>query len=215
MRWDVWAQDGWLSIAVAMNIRWCCFGAKRIYAGNLAEYSVVVPSHAFLSLFARGLIHVERLTGDVTIQTTSTPIEIMNLDGAYVHVKTLDGSVTLTAVRNSHVYVQSINGPINISNAPGSLIEANSTSGRITYDGDPGTGGDYRLSSYSGDVDVSIPESALAEIQTDGQSGQNPNETATQTRRNSPFLRRGSLERAHFELRSFMGKIRLKRPPVH
>lgn len=158
---------------------------------------------------------MEGLAGDVTIQTTSNPIEIMNLDDAYIHVKTLDGSVTLTAVRNSHVYVQSLNGPINISNAPGSWVEANSTGGRITYDGDPGTGGDYRLSSHSGDVDVSIPESAFVEIQTDGQSGQSPNETGTQTRRNSPFLRRGSLERAHFELRSFTGKVRLERPQLH
>jgi DUF4097 and DUF4098 domain-containing protein YvlB len=180
---------------------------------NLAEYSLLAPRHAFLSLFAHGPIHVEGLAGDITIQTTGHAVEIKNLNDAYINVKTLDGPVTLTALRNCHVYIHSIDGPINISDAPGSSVEANSTGGRITYDGDPGSNGDYRLSSHSGDVDVSIPASALVEVQTNGHSGQKPDESTTgMTRRNSLFLSPTSVSRAHFELRSFIGKVRLKRP---
>ena len=183
---------------------------------NLAEYSVLVPRNAFLSLFAGGPIHVEGLTGDITIQTVSHPIEIKNLDGAYIHVKALDSPITLVAVHNSHAYIQSINGSIDISDTSGSCVEANSTGGRITYEGDPGRDGDYHLSSHSGDVDVSIPANAFVEIQTNGQSGQNPDESATQTTRgDSLFLRPASVSRAHFDLRSFTGRVRLRRPQSH
>jgi hypothetical protein len=44
-----------------------------------------------------------------------------------------------------------------VLNVTQSLIEAHSTSGRITYDGDPGMSGEYKLTSHSGDLDVSIP----------------------------------------------------------
>ena len=188
------------------------------FGDNLAEYSVLVPVHAFLSLFARGPVHVQGLAGDITIQAASHPIEVKNLDGAHLHVKTMDGSITLMAVRNSHIYIQSINGPINISDAPGSWVEANSTSGRISYDGDPGIDGNYELTSHSGDVEVSIPASALVEIRTpsaSGQSeGQEKNEIRT-TRQSSSFLKPASVSRARFDLRSAGGKVQVKRPQQH
>jgi DUF4097 and DUF4098 domain-containing protein YvlB len=184
---------------------------------NLAEYRVFVPSHAFVSLFARGPIHVEGLAGDVTIQTASHPVEVKNLDGAYLHVKTLDGSVTLIAVRNSHVYVQTINGSINISDSPGSWVEAISTCGHISYDGNPGIHGNYQLTSHSGDVDVSIPEGALVEVRTQSASdhSKQTERVTARTRQNTLFLRSGDLSRARFDLRSAMGRVRLKRPKQH
>jgi len=182
---------------------------------NLAEYTVLVPSHAWLTLFAGGPIHVTGLAGDITIQTMNHPVEIKNITGAYIHVKTLDGSVTLTAVRNSHVNIQSINGSINISDAPGSWVEASSTGGRITYEGDPGVDGDFHLTSHSGDVDASIPASALVEIQTNGVSDQNSENLPETLRRNRLFLSPRTISKARFELRSFMGKVRLKRPDLH
>jgi hypothetical protein len=182
-------------------------------ADNLAEYSVLVPAHSFLNLFARGPIHVEGLAGDLTIQTASHPVVVENLDGAYIHVKTLDGPVTLRGVYNGHVFVQAVSGSINISDTRASWVDADSNDGRITYDGDPGSDGNYRFTSHSGDVDVSIPATALVEIQTNGQPRQKPEEAPTErTRGSSLFVSPANISRAHFELRSFMGKVRLIRP---
>ena len=71
----------------------------------------------------------------------------------------------LQSLRDKGQIHHSVSGNINIHNMSGSLLEVTAGSGRITYDGDPGTAGEYFLTSHSGDLEISIPASALVEIQ--------------------------------------------------
>ena len=108
-------------------------------------------------------------------------------------------------------------GNIDILNVTESSIEAHSTTGRITYDGDPGTSGEYKLTSYTGDLDVSIPGGAIVQIDAHSFTGVGDPPTTSDTTQGSSqgnwFLKSGPIRSgSRFVLRSFRGKIHLKRP---
>jgi DUF4097 and DUF4098 domain-containing protein YvlB len=181
---------------------------------NIAEYKVGLPRGASVMLFAAGPIHVEGLSGDITIETVHSPAEIRNIEGAYLRTKTIDGTITVKGARKARIYLHSVNGPINISDAQNSWVEADSTSGRIEYDGDPGIDGEFRLTSHSGDLEVSIPSSASVDIRTrSAEFGQlRENLVTPTTGQGTSFTGSAIANRSHFNLRSLTGRIHLKRP---
>jgi len=108
----------------------------------------------------------------VILEAATAHVEVTAITGAHVHVKTLSGPVTLTDIRDSHLDIHSVSGNIDIHNVTGAFVEVSSDSGRITYDGDPGFAGYYRLTSHTGDLDVSIPASASVEIKARSLKGE-------------------------------------------
>ena len=144
-------------------------------------------------------------------------MEVTDISDAHVHVKSLSGSVTLTNVRNSHLDVRSLSGNVNIHDVCESFFEAHSGSGRISYDGDPGKSGDYRLTSHSGDLEVSIPASALVEIKAHSLKGESDHGlpgagSVPPAGQRSLLLKAGTVNASRFVLRSFRGGIHVKRP---
>jgi len=131
-------------------------------------------------------------------------------------VKTLSGPITLTDIRNSRLDIHSVRGNVNLHNVTGPSVEVNSGSGRITYAGDPGRGGEYLLTSHTGDLEVTIPASAWVEIKARSIKSQSDPEFSTVN--NAPMMGQINLMGkagkigSRFELRSFSGKIHLKRP---
>jgi DUF4097 and DUF4098 domain-containing protein YvlB len=184
---------------------------------NLVEYIVLVPAAAFVSLRSSdGTLHAEGLCGDVVLESASGSVEVTDISDAHLHVKTLSGPITLTDIRNSRLDIHSVRGNVNLHNVTGPSVEVNSGSGRITYDGDPGQVGEYLLTSHSGDLEVSIPASAWVEIKAHSIKSQSDSEfpavnNAPMTGQINLMGRSGKIG-SRFELRSFSGKIRLKRP---
>ena len=70
-------------------------------------------------------------------------MDVRDISDAHVHVKTLNGSVTLTNIRNGHVEVTSVGGDVALNSVNGPLVQVNSTSGKIHYEGDFGNSGEY------------------------------------------------------------------------
>jgi DUF4097 and DUF4098 domain-containing protein YvlB len=182
------------------------------------EYTVLVPAAAFVTLRSSdGTLRAQGLRGDVVLEAASGSVEVTDIRDAHLHVKTLGGPITLTDIRNSHVDIHSVRGNVNLLNVTGPSVAVNSGAGRITYDGDPGRVGDYLLTSHTGDLEVSIPSSALVEIKARSIKSQSDPEFPSVS--NAPVLGQTSLLGkpgktlgSRFELRSFSGKIRLKRP---
>jgi len=142
---------------------------------------------------------------------------VTDISDAHLHVKTLSGPITLTDIRNSHLDIHSVSGNVTIRNVTGPSVEVNSGSGRISYQGDPGSAGEYMLTSHSGDLEVSIPASALVDIKARSIKGQSDPEFPITSGFSAPgaqnlLLKPGMTIGSRFELRSFRGKIRLKRP---
>lgn len=185
---------------------------------NLVEYTVMVPAAAFVTLRSSdGTLRAHGLRGDVVLEAASGSVEVTDISDAHLHVKTLSGPITLTDIRNTHLDIHSVRGNVNLHNVTGPSVEVNSGSGRITYDGDPGRVGEYRLISHTGDLEVSIPASAWVEIKARSMKSQPDPEFPSVS--SVPALGQTSLLGGpgntlgcRFDLRSFSGKVRIKRP---
>jgi Putative adhesin len=185
---------------------------------DLVDYTVLVPVDAFVSLRSSdGTLRASGLRGDVILEAAAASVEVTDISDAHLHVKTLTGPITLTDIRNSHLDIHSVSGNVTIRNVTGPSVEVNSGSGRITYAGDPGPAGEYLLTSHSGDLDVSIPATALVDIKARSVSGQSDPDFPiangfTSSRPGNLLFKPGKITGSRFELRSFRGKITLKRP---
>jgi hypothetical protein len=185
---------------------------------SLAEYTVLVPNDSIVTLRSLdGSLRAEGLRGDVILEAATAHVEVTAITGAHVHVKTLSGPVTLTDIRDSHLDIHSVSGNIDIHNVTGAFVEVSSDSGRITYDGDPGFAGYYRLTSHTGDLDVSIPANASVDIKARSLKGKSEQAASNvdgvvPTDQKSLFLKPGVAGASRVVLRSFKGRIRLKRP---
>src|SRR5438445_3523584 len=68
------------------------------------DYEVLVPGDASVTLHSTtGPLHVEKLHGDVIIEGNTASVEVHDVSTAHVHVKTLNGPVTLTNITDGHV----------------------------------------------------------------------------------------------------------------
>lgn len=185
---------------------------------DLVDYTVLVPVDAFVSLRSSdGTLRAQGLRGDVILEAAAASVEVTDISDAHLHVKTLSGPITLTDIRNSHLDIHSVSGNVTLRNVTGPSVEVISGSGRISYQGDPGSTGEYLLTSHSGDLDISIPASALADIKARSIKGQSDPDfpiasgfSAAGT--GNLLLKPGTVTGSRFDLRSFRGKIRLKRP---
>ena len=184
---------------------------------DLVDYTVLVPVDAFVSLRSSdGTLRAQGLRGDVILEAAAASVEVTDISDAHLHVKTLSGPITLTDIRNSHLDVHSVSGNVTIRNVTGPSVEVNSGSGRISYQGDPGSAGEYLLTSHSGDLDISIPASAMVDIKARSIKGQSdpdfPIASGFSAAAGNLLLKPGTVTGSRFDLRSFRGKIRLKRP---
>jgi hypothetical protein len=182
----------------------------------LGDYSVLVPEDVFISLqSSSGLLQAQGLRGDVLLEAITGSIQAIELSDAHLHVKTLNGAVNLTAIHRCTVEVSSISGDIQLHDVNGPRVVVNSGSGRITYEGDPGTAGDYRLTSHSGDLEISIPETSSVDVKSHSITGAADEEfpdSHNATAAGHSLLKPGISNASRFVLRSFRGKIHLKRP---
>ena len=184
---------------------------------NLVDYTVLVPAAAFISLRSSdGTLRAEGLRGDVVLEAASGSVEVTDISDAHLHVKTLSGPILLSNIRNSHLDVHSVSGNVDLRNVTGPSVEVNSGGGQITYDGDPGRLGEYLLSSHSGNLVVTIPASAWVDIKARSIKNQSDPDFPTRSKANAlgqtSLLGKVGKIGSRFELRSFSGKISLKRP---
>jgi Putative adhesin len=185
---------------------------------GLAEYTVLVPAESTVTLQSLdGALYAQGLRGDAILEGSTSIAEVSDSTDAHIHIKTLSGAASLKNIRHSRLYVNSIAGNINVHNVTESLIEAHAGTGRISYDGDPGDSGEYKLTSQSGDLDVSIPADAIVRIDAHSfAGGTNQSATSDTTQRvgnESRFMKPDPIRGgSRFVLRSFRGKIHVKRP---
>jgi DUF4097 and DUF4098 domain-containing protein YvlB len=183
------------------------------------DYEVLVPSDASVTLHsATGPLHVEKLHGDVIVEGNTALVDVRDVSAGHVHVKTLNGAVTLTNVSDAHVEITSVGGDVALNAVNGSLVHVNSSSGKIHYDGDFGDEGDYSLTSHSGDIEAIAPSYASIEVVARSVQGKVENDFPLQPEHTSFIARAGSAfagtmgkAASSVKLLSFSGKIHLKK----
>jgi len=198
---------------------------SHLLAGANAEnsrvdYEVLVPADASVSLeSATGPLRAERLHGDVEAEGANAAVDVRDMSGSHVHVKTMAGPITLTNIRDGHVEIDSVSGDVTLNSVTGPLVRVSSTSGRIQYNGDFGHAGEYRFNSHSGNIDATIPEDASVDVKAQSVRGLVQNDVPLQPKVHTSFLVKegssfaGTINKAASSvwLRTFSGKIHLKK----
>jgi len=182
------------------------------------DYELLIPPDATLNLrSSTGPLSAERLQGDLTLEGTDAVVNVRSVNNGHVHVRTMRGPITLTDVRNGHVEIASISGDVHLKSVTGPLVQANSGSGKIFYDGDFGSGGDYKFTTHTGDIEALAPADVSADFSAHSVLGRVQNDFPLQPKHSRFSFEAGrsffgTVGKAASEvvLRSFSGKIRLK-----
>jgi DUF4097 and DUF4098 domain-containing protein YvlB len=186
------------------------------------DYEILAPADASVSLHSSaGSLHAERLHGDVSLEGAAAKVDVSDITDAHVHVKTLNGAVTLTNVQEGHVEVDSLSGSVTLKSVNGPLVQVISTSGEIRYIGDFGDHGEYRLTSHSGNIEATVPDTISADVNARSVRGEVHDDVHLQPKEHTSFVMKegsafwGTMGRAAVSstvvLRSFSGKIHLRK----
>ena len=186
------------------------------------DYEILAPADASITLHSSfGTLHAEKLHGDVSLEGAAATVDVRDITSAHVHVKTLNGPVTLTNVQDGHVEVDSLSGNVTLRSVNGPLVQVVSTSGGISYIGDFGDHGDYRFTSHSGDIEAVVPDSTSADVTARSVRGEVHDDIPLQPKQHTSFVFKegvalwGTMGRAAVSstvvLRSFNGKIHLRK----
>jgi DUF4097 and DUF4098 domain-containing protein YvlB len=182
------------------------------------DYELLIPPDAIVNLHSStGPLSAEHLQGDLTLEGADAVVNIRNVSNGHVQVRTMGGPITLTDVRNGHVEIASISGDVHLKSVTGTLVQANSGSGKIFYDGDFGSGGDYKFTTHTGDIEAIVPADVSADFSAHSVMGRVQHDFPLQPKHSRFSVEAGrsffgTVGKAASEvvLRSFSGKIRLK-----
>jgi DUF4097 and DUF4098 domain-containing protein YvlB len=186
------------------------------------DYEILVPADASITLHSStGSLRAEKLHGDVSLEGAAATVDVRDITNAHVHIKTLNGPVTLTNVQDGHVEIDSLSGNVTLRSVNGPLVQVVSTSGGISYIGDFGDHGDYRFTSHSGNIDAVVPGSTSADVSARSVRGEVHDDIPLQPKQHTSFVLKegvalwGTMGRAAISstvvLRSFSGKIHLRK----
>ena len=183
------------------------------------DYELVVPAGSSVILRSdSGLLSAQNLRGDVSIQGAAANVDLQDISGGHIHVKTLSGNINLLEAHQAHVEISTLGGDVTMKNVDGTLVEVSSNTGKIHYDGDFGGSGAYKMSSHTGDIDASIPATASVDVTASSEKGRVDNDFPLQPKQHTTFVPEkgrsfiGIAGRAASSvfLHTFSGKIRLK-----
>jgi DUF4097 and DUF4098 domain-containing protein YvlB len=186
------------------------------------DYEILAPADASITMHSSsGSLRAEKLNGDMSLEGAAATVDVRDITNAHVHIKTLNGPVTLTNVQDGHIEVDSLSGNVSLRSVNGSVVQVVSTSGGISYIGDFGDHGDYRFTSHSGDIDAVVPGSTSADVSARSVRGEVHDDIPLQPKQHTSFVLKegvalwGTMGRAAVSstvvLRSFSGKIHLRK----
>ena len=184
-----------------------------------ADYTLDVPVGSSLDIHdPDGSISVERVSGDEWIE--SVRASVMVSDGAgHVSIRSLNGDIDLIRP-TGRIEASSVMGTLRFRNSTSPIVRAHTTgSGRIIFEGTFVPSGDYVLSSYQGDVEISCPASDSFELRARTVRGKVDNELQLNRKSHVPFSYGSGLFGVHnqgdatVELTSYSGTIHLRPRP--
>lgn len=196
------------------------------YLQNLSEndgavdYDIQVPpTAAVLVRTANGAVKVQNVNGDISVESDTGTVNIASVNGAHVHVRTMSGPIIVSDVTNGHVELSSVSGDVAVTNVAGRLVSVNTTGAAIHFSGDCSGGGEYALTTHSGNIDVTLPPSASVDVTARSISGsvedgfllQSDSHPALTITAGKSFAGHSNSGSSSLRLRSFSGKIKVQK----
>lgn len=180
-----------------------------------------VPAGASIEIKNRqGSVQIERIQGlHAWVESAGGRISATDITGHLV-ARTLGGDIEIVRA-SGRVEAVSITGSLRFVSPTSKNLRGNTNSGQITFTGDFAPGGEYVLSTYSGDIEVVCPEAASFELKAKTVKGKLDNAVRLTPKRHpvAPFGAASSLLGTHntgnaiVDLTSFSGTIRLRQQP--
>ncbi len=182
------------------------------------EYQVTVPEDASVTVRAStGPVSAERVHGDLMLEGDAARLDVRDAGNGLIHLRTVSGPINLTGVRNAHVEITSVSGDVQLNDVDGKKVAVNTTKGAIRYNGDFGSGGEYRLVNYSGNIDVTMPATASVDLTARSRNGAVQKDFPFQQKSHTTFqisprafAGTSNAGASSVQLQSFSGTIRVK-----
>lgn len=184
------------------------------------DYDITVPVGVSVTVTtATAPITVEGISGDLNLSSDTGQVTVRNVSKIHVHVRGVTAPVNLSHISNGHVEVTSTGGTVQLVDVVGPLVSVGTGSGNISYRGDCSGGGEYRLTTHSGTIDVSLPETVSVDLSARSVSGLVQNDFPLQEKSHpvfvpktgSSFAGTSNSGSSSLELQSFSGRIRVKK----
>lgn len=199
------------------------------------DYDINVPNWMPVRVEGQyNYVTVEGTQAEVSVDTNRGDIVVKGGNG--VTVKSVEGNITVEnaagkinlstvhqgisiAGSSGEISAETVNGPIVLSDMRASDVEAGTINGNITYEGTVANDGRYRLTSHNGSITVAVPESSNAAFAVRTYNGGFNSNLPVKGDGDVNDVRRGrrvvftlGTGSAEFELESFSGGIRLRKP---
>jgi DUF4097 and DUF4098 domain-containing protein YvlB len=184
------------------------------------DLEVSVPQDANVNIDSGvGQIRVENIHGNVTIESDDASVDIAGVSNGAVQIQTINGRVNLTDVKQSRVQISSTGGNVQLTSVNGPRVSVKTTSGNILFVGDFSGGGSYSLMNHNGDIDVRLPSNSSVDLSARSVKGSVENDfpfqknihPSFQLSDGRSFAGTSNSGASSVELRSFSGKIRVKK----
>jgi len=199
------------------------------------DYDIMAPSWMPVRVDGHfNFVTVEGVQAEISVESTRGDTVIKGGNG--VTVKSIQGNITVDkatgkinlssvsegiAISGSsgEIIVETVSGSIVLGDMKASALEAGTISGNITYAGTVANQGRYRLTSHSGSLTVEVPESSNATFAVRTYTGGFNSSLPVKSDGDAREVQRGrrviftlGTGSAEFELESFSGGIRLRKP---
>ena len=184
------------------------------------DYDITVPSGVSVTVTtATAPITADGLRGDITLASDTGQITARNISRSHVAIRSVAAPVNMNNMLLDYVDVTSSGGAVQMVNVAGPKVSVGTASGNITYEGDCSGGGAYNLSTHSGAIDVTLPQTASVDLSARSVSGKVENEFPLQQKPHTSFVPQTGRSFAgtsnsgssSIELQSFSGRIRVKK----
>jgi len=185
------------------------------------DFEITVPAGISVIVnTATAPITVDGLSGEmISLSADTGQISVHNVSKAHVHIRSVAAPVTLSAISGGHVEITTAGGAVQLTNVSGPLVNVGTAGGNITFQGDLSGGGAYTLTTHSGAIDVTLPETASFDLSARSVSGAVQNDFPLQQKAHTSFVAKPGSSftgtslsgSCSVELQSFSGRIRVKK----
>jgi DUF4097 and DUF4098 domain-containing protein YvlB len=177
------------------------------------DYLLEVPLASSLDVHNfEGNVQVERLQGDVGIESGGAPIDVDDVSG-HLAVRSLAGDITISHSAG-RVEANSVCGNLHFISPTGTDLRGDTTSGKIVFEGEFVPAADYQLSTWNGNMDVFTSPNGSFELVAKSIKGKvvrDPEVPLRSKPRRYPgtYSMLSNAGKATVELRSFSGIIHI------
>lgn len=184
------------------------------------DYEITIPTGVSVSVStATAPITVEGLSGEISLSSDTGQVTVSNVKRSHVHVRGVAAPVSLSNVTLGHVDIAANGGAVQLANVTGPKVSVATTSGNIAYQGDCSGVGSYLMTTHSGSIELTLPQTASVDLTARSVSGAVENDFPLQKKTHTSFVPKAGSSFAgtsnsgssSVELQSFSGRIRVKK----